>query len=59
MKLVNTENGYDFYAGTDKEPRIYNIVPEGSPAPGGGYYSKKYISDIKGVSIDLFKEATR
>ena len=58
MEKVNTAKGYDFYIGKDKEKNIwyYNIVPEGSQAPGGGYYSKNHIASIKGVSVSLFNE---
>jgi len=58
MQKVNTANGYDFYTGKDKEKNIwyYNIVPEGSPAPGGGYYSKYHIAGIKGVNASLFND---
>jgi hypothetical protein len=58
MKKVNTANGYDFYVGKDKEKNIwyYNIVPQGSPSPAGGYYSKHHIASIKKVSAVLFNE---
>ena len=58
MKKVNTANGYDFYIGKDNEKNIwyYNIVPKGSPAPEGGYYSKQHIAGVKGASATLFGE---
>ncbi len=49
MKKVATFNGYDFYTGVTKKGIYYNIVPEGTPAPKGGYYDKKYILSIKGL----------
>lgn len=54
MTLINTFNGYAFYIGEKKTgkragERYYNIVPIGSPAPNGGYYSPEYICKIKGV----------
>ena len=39
----------DFYTGVTKKGIYYNIVPEGTPAPKGGYYDKKYILSIKGL----------
>jgi hypothetical protein len=53
MQKVATSNGYDYYIGWDeKTGNFYNIVPENSPAPDGGY-KKEYILGIKKVP-DLF-----
>ena len=51
MVKVGTCNGYDFYLEGSLGDReaIYNIVPEGSEAPKGGYHNKTYIENIKGV----------
>jgi len=49
---VHTELGYDFYLLTscgDREA-VYNIVPQGSTAPHGGY-RQEYIEDVKGVKF--------
>ena len=46
MKKVHTADGYDFYIGNDPHVdslKLYNIVPEGSPPPSGGYYTIEYI----------------
>lgn len=60
MKKVTTANGYDYYEGVKETGRrkgemYYNLVPEGSPPPAGGYYSSNYICNIKGVP-NLFKK---
>ena len=57
--LLKTENGYDFYSLTTQlhdsnvaDSRTWwNIVPEGSDAPEGGYGSKGYIEHIKHQSF--------
>lgn len=46
---VETHDGYDFYRGD----RLWNIVPEGSQAPTGGYSSRDFIEEVKRVK---FKE---
>lgn len=53
MQKVHTESGYDFYleGPCGDSQAIYNIVPEGSPAPNGGYYNRRYIEKIKGVKF--------
>lgn len=53
MIKVDTINGYDFYleVGSRDKQTLYNIVPEGSPAPNGGYYNRRYIEKIKGVKF--------
>lgn len=53
MKQVATFNGYTYYIGEGKKGTYYNIVPSNQPAPKGGYYSKEYILNIKGLP-DLF-----
>lgn len=56
MKRVATGNGYDYYISIDAAKatngKFYNIVPENSPAPKGGY-SKEWILGVKKVP-DLF-----
>jgi hypothetical protein len=51
MSKVTTVDGYDFYiwVGNGDFPTLYNIVPEGSPAPGGGYPNRRFIERVKGV----------
>lgn len=51
MIKVGTCKGYDFYfeSSLGDMKAIYNIVPEGSKAPEGGYHNKTYIEDIKGI----------
>ena len=51
--LLKTENGYDFYSLTtpDDSRTWWNIVPEGSDAPEGGYASQSYIEHIKHQSF--------
>ena len=49
MKKVATLNGYDYYIGQSKKGVFYNLVPEGQPAPNGGYYNSNYICKVKGV----------
>lgn len=49
MRKIATHSGYDYYVGCDKKGTYYNLVPEGQPAPKGGYYSHEYICGIKHV----------
>lgn len=52
---LNTADGYDFYIGSDTRHKIlYNIVPQGTPAPKGGYYDRENIAKVNGVSPELF-----
>jgi hypothetical protein len=53
MIKVDTLSGYDFYicAGVGDRQTLYNIVPQGSAAPGGGYRNRQYIERIKGVKF--------
>lgn len=53
LTKVNTFGGYDYYRGESEKGTIYNIVPQGSPAPSGGYYNKTYICAVKNLP-DLF-----
>jgi hypothetical protein len=46
MKKIRTKNGYDYYYGDEG---IFNIVPEFSTPPEGGYRKASYILAIKGV----------
>lgn len=51
LNLVHRGATHDFYlrcALGDSEA-LYNIVPSGSPAPGGGYKNMRYIEKVKGV----------
>jgi hypothetical protein len=55
MKKIKTKDGYDFYIHLTAEGfpnNLYNIVPEGSKPPEGGYRNKEYIERIKGVKFD-------
>jgi hypothetical protein len=55
MKLVHTGYGYDFYMGPDENSEMrYNIVPQGSAKPEGGYPHSEYIAAIKKVK-NVFK----
>jgi hypothetical protein len=45
MRKIKTEKGYDFYEGEGG----FNIVPENSPAPLGGYLDPRYILSVKGI----------
>lgn len=56
MYKVITANGYDYYEGVDEKTgdKYYNLVPEGSPAPSGGY-AAEYICAIKKVP-NIFKK---
>lgn len=49
MKEVKNENGYKFYIGIDTNngKEVYNIVPEYSNRPEGGYYDIRIIEKIK------------
>ena len=54
MLKIATFGGYDYYkaeqrTGKKKGERYYNIVPTGSPAPKGGYYSHEFICKVKNV----------
>lgn len=51
MIKVGTCNGYDFYIDSSLGERMatYNIVPEGSEAPTGGYYTRTFIEAKKGI----------
>lgn len=53
MIKVHTESGYDFYieSGCGNTTDIFNIVPENSPAPIGGYPNRRWIEKIKGVKF--------
>ncbi len=56
MQKVITANGYDYYEGVDNSgKKFYNLVPEGQPAPAGGY-AAEHICKVKGVP-NLFKES--
>jgi hypothetical protein len=53
MEKIATGSGYDYYIGWDENKKpFYNIVPEGSQPPNGGY-GKEWILGIKKVP-DLF-----
>jgi hypothetical protein len=53
MKKVETHDGYDFYIAEGYSLNIvYNIVPEGSPAPVSGYFDRESIEKIKGVRFN-------
>jgi hypothetical protein len=52
MEKIESKNGYDFYIGIAYCEPVYNIVPAGSQLPAGGYYSKEYIENIKGVKFN-------
>lgn len=43
MTKVETKEGYDFYihAGHEDVPILWNIVPEGSRTPEGGYPNRR------------------
>jgi hypothetical protein len=53
MTKVDSYGGYDFYlqSAIGDRPALYNIVPQGSPAPTGGYLNRQYIEKIKGVKF--------
>lgn len=53
MKKVATFGGYNYYMGESKKGIFYNIVPFWQDIPKAGYYSKKYILNIKNLP-DLF-----
>lgn len=54
---VNTKQGYDFYIGKDSKGKpFYNAVPEGTPAPSGGYPNKDYILNVKGIEDGFEKK---
>jgi len=36
MTKVDSYGGYDFYLQSSNVSALYNIVPSGSPVPGGG-----------------------
>lgn len=52
MKKIKSDDKYDYYVGDN----LYNIVPVGSPAPEGGYFSPNYIIAIKGIARPELKE---
>ena len=49
MTKVATRDGYDFYIQSNigDQEFLYNIVPEGSTTPEGGYRNMNYIERIK------------
>ena len=53
MRLVDSVSGYDFYYQCAKgdHPALFNIVPEKSPAPTGGYLNRQAIEKIKGIKF--------
>ena len=53
MREIKNENGYKFYVGIDLNSgkEVYNIIPEYGKKPEGGYYDKKTIEKIKGVTF--------
>ena len=53
MTKVDSYGGYDFYLQTAKgdRPALYNIVPQNSLAPEGGYRNRQYIEKIKGIKF--------
>ena len=53
MKLIDSYEGYDFYyqPKNGNSNALYNIVPDGSIAPEGGYRNMQYIEKIKGVKF--------
>lgn len=58
VEKIATEEGYDFYMGTNDGKYFYNVVPEGTPAPDKGYYSVQDIlkqQDIPEVFKDFAK----
>ena len=57
MKKVATVLGQDLYVGKDESKNFkpwYAIVPSGSPAPTGGYYSAEYIAKQKKINPSFF-----
>ena len=55
MIKVNTVFGDDFYIGADSNGYpLYNIVPEGSDVPQGGYSDKEYIAKVKNADVNEF-----
>jgi hypothetical protein len=53
MTKVDNYGGYDFYiqAARGDRPALYNIVPQKSLAPEGGYRNRQYIEKIKGIKF--------
>jgi hypothetical protein len=59
MKLVHSDDKYDFYIGVDeKGENFYNVVPSGSNKPNSGYYKPEWICKIKGVE-NIFKKLNK
>jgi len=58
-----THDGYDFYTGYLNSERIgeqcFNIVPQGSPAPTGGYVSREWVEKVKGVKFYFYAMQSR
>lgn len=55
MKLMATENGYNYWKGVDeKGNEFYNVVPIDQSKPLSGYYAAEFICGIKKVP-NLFK----
>ena len=55
MKLITTQQNYNFWQGVNKDGQIfYNVTPENQPQPNGGYFNSDYICQIKGV-LNHFK----
>ena len=54
MKKIATLNGYNYFTGNSAKGTFYNIVPIDQQPPKGGYYSKEYILQVKGLP-DMFK----
>lgn len=53
FRKVATWQGWDYWQCNDT---LYEIVPEGSESPNGGYTSKAYILEKLGMP-DCFKDA--
>lgn len=51
MKLVDSDDKYDYYIGEAEGRLVYNIVTKGSDVPSAGFYNKTFIEKIKGVSF--------
>ena len=56
MGKFGSFKGYDFYEGTDGNTKVYNMVPEGSEPPSGGYIHYEYITKIKSGGNPRLKE---
>lgn len=55
LTRVATRDGYDFFKGIDSNDReVFNVVPERSGIPTGGYYNSYTICNTKRV-INIFK----